>query len=100
MIGVDFFRIDWFDLLGVQGTLSRVFSHIIIQKHQFLAFNLLYSPTLVSVVDYWKNHSSDHTDLVGKVMSFFNTLSRGFPVSSVGKESAYNARDSLVGKIC
>ena len=38
---------------------------------------LLYGPTLTSVHDYWKNHSFDYTDLVGKVMSLlFNTLSR------------------------
>ena len=30
-----FFRIDWFDILLSQG-LSRIFSNIIIQKHQFI----------------------------------------------------------------
>ena len=29
------FRIDWFDLLAVQGTLKIVFSNTIVQKHQF-----------------------------------------------------------------
>ena len=29
------FRIDWLDLLAVQGTLSRVFSSTTVQKHQF-----------------------------------------------------------------
>ena len=29
------FRIDWFDLLAVQGTLARVFSNTTVQKHQF-----------------------------------------------------------------
>ena len=29
-----FFRIDWFDFLAVQGTLSRIFSSTTIQKHQ------------------------------------------------------------------
>ena len=33
--GLISFRIDWFDLLAVQGTLSRVFSSTIVQKHQF-----------------------------------------------------------------
>ena len=27
------------------------------------AFNLLYSPALTSIHDYWKNHSFDYTDL-------------------------------------
>ena len=59
----------WISLLS-KG-LSRVFSCIIIQKHQFLVLNLLYSPTLISIGDYWRNSSSDHTDLVGKVISSF-----------------------------
>ena len=33
--GLISFRIDWFDLLAVQGTLSRVFSNTTVQKHQF-----------------------------------------------------------------
>ena len=28
-----------------------------------LAFSFLYTPTLTSVYDYWKNHSFDHMDL-------------------------------------
>ena len=40
-----------------------------------LALTLLYSPTLTSIHDYWKNHSFDCT--VGKAMSLiFNTLFR------------------------
>ena len=34
--GLIFFRIDWFDLPGVQG-LSRIFSSTTIQKHQFFS---------------------------------------------------------------
>ena len=33
--GLISFRIDWFDLLAVQGTLRRVFSSTTVQKHQF-----------------------------------------------------------------
>ena len=33
--GLISFRIDWFDVLAVQGILSRVFFNTIIQKHQF-----------------------------------------------------------------
>ena len=41
------------------------------------ALSLLYGPALTSVHDYWKNHSFDYMDKVGKVMSLlFNTLSR------------------------
>ena len=40
--GLISFRIGWFDLLAVQGTLSRVFSNSTVQKHQkhFLSENL------------------------------------------------------------
>ena len=37
--------------------LSRVFSNTTVQKHQFFSF--LYSPTLTSIHDYWKNHRLD-----------------------------------------
>ena len=54
---------DWFPL-GLTGLislqskgLSRVFSNTTLQKHQF--FSALYSPTLTSIHDYWKNHSFD-----------------------------------------
>ena len=54
---------DWFPL-GLTGLisllskgLSRVFSNTTVQKHQFFALSFLYSPTLRSIHDYWKNHS-------------------------------------------
>ena len=34
-LGLISFRIDWFDLLAVQGTLKRVFSSTTVWKHQF-----------------------------------------------------------------
>ena len=33
--GLSSFRIDWFDRLALQGTLSRVFSNTTVQKHKF-----------------------------------------------------------------
>ena len=38
--------------------LSRVFSNTTVWKHQFFGTQL-YSPTLTSIHDYWKNHSFD-----------------------------------------
>ena len=39
--------------------------------------SLFYCPAHTSIHDYWKNHSFDYTDFVGKVMSLlFNVLSR------------------------
>ena len=55
----------WFPL-GLSGLilqskgLSRVFSNTTVQKHQFFGAQLsLYSPTLTSIHDYWKNHGLD-----------------------------------------
>ena len=47
---------DWLDLLAVQGTLKSLL------QQQFKSINssalsFLYSPTLASIHDYWKNHS-------------------------------------------
>ena len=38
--GLISFRMDWLDLLAVQGTLSRVFSNTTVQKHQFFCAQL------------------------------------------------------------
>ena len=41
------------------------------------ALSFIYSPTLISLHDYWKNHNFDYRDLCQKVMSLlFNMLSR------------------------
>ena len=58
--GLISFRIDWFDLLAVQGTLKSL------PAPQFESINfsvptLLYGPTLTSIHDYWKNPSFDYT---------------------------------------
>ena len=57
--GLTSFRIDWFDLLAIQGILESLLQHhsskVSILQH--LAF--LYIPTLTSIHDYWKNHSFD-----------------------------------------
>ena len=56
--GLMFFRMDWLDLLAVQGR-SRVFSNTTVQKHQFFGAELSLCPTLTSIYDYWKNQSFD-----------------------------------------
>ena len=67
---------NWFPL-GLTGLislllkgLSRVFSSTTLKSMSSSAFSLPYGPTLTSMYDYWKSHSSD---------------------SSVGKESSFNA---------
>ena len=54
--GLISFRMDWLDLLAVQGTLKSLF-----QNHSSKAsvLSFLYSPALTSIHDYWKNHNFD-----------------------------------------
>ena len=60
--GLISFRIDWFDLLAVQG-LSRVFSNTIVQKHQF--FGAQPSLWSNSHICTWllEKHSFDYMEL-------------------------------------
>ena len=73
----DLFPLGWTGLISLQFKgLSRVFSNTIVQKHQFIGVQL-YSPTLTSIHNYWKNHSLTTRTFVGKVISLlFNMLSR------------------------
>ena len=55
----DWFPLGWTGWTSLQFKgLSRVFSNTTVQKHQFFGAQL-YSPTLISIHDYWKNHSFD-----------------------------------------
>ena len=56
--GLISFRMDWLDLLAVQGTLKSSPTPQI-KIINSLAVSFLYSPTLTSIHDYWKNHSFD-----------------------------------------
>ena len=56
--GLISFRIDWFDLLAVQGTLKSLLQHQF-ESISSLVLSLPYGPTLTSIDDYWKNHSFD-----------------------------------------
>ena len=58
--GLISFRMDWLDLLAVQGTLKCLLQHHS-SKPSFLQYStfFLYSPTLTSIHDSWKNHSLD-----------------------------------------
>ena len=62
------FRMDWLDLLAVQGTL-RVFSNTTVQKHQFFGAQLSSQSTLTSINDHWKNIALTRRTFVGKIMS-------------------------------
>ena len=73
--GVISFRMNWLDLLAVQGTQESS------PAPQFksinsLALSFLSSPTLIPIYDYWKIHSLTIWTFVSKVISLLsNTLS-------------------------
>jgi len=52
--GLYSFRMDWLDLLAVQGTLKSLLQH---HSSKTSALSSLHSPTLTSIRDHWKNHS-------------------------------------------
>ena len=56
-LGLVSFRIDWLDLLVVQGTLKSLLQHHS-SKAPLKVLSLLYSPTLTTIHDYWKNHNT------------------------------------------
>ena len=60
--GLISFRIDWLDIIAVQGTLK---SSPVKQLKSInsLALSFLYGPTLTYIHDYWKDYSFDYTDL-------------------------------------
>ena len=51
------------EFLAVQGTLSRDSPTPQFKSIRPSSLSFLYSPTLTSIHDYWKNHSFDKTDL-------------------------------------
>ena len=57
------FRIDWLDILAVQGTLKSLLQH-----HSSKASILQCSASFIVtfIHDYWKNHSFDYLDLGGQ----------------------------------
>ena len=58
--GLISFRIDWFDLLAVQGTLESLLQH---HSSKVPILRCLAFFTVQLSHDYWKNHSFDYMDL-------------------------------------
>ena len=56
--GMISFRMDWLDLLAVQGTLKSLLQHHS-SKASILQCSALFIVQLTSIHDYWKNHSFD-----------------------------------------
>ena len=61
--GLMSFMIDCFDLHAVQETLKSLLLTPWFKSINSLALSFVYSPTLTSIHDYWKNHSFDWLDL-------------------------------------
>ena len=57
--GLISFRMDWLDLLAVQGTLQASSPTPQFKSINSSAPSFLYSPALTSIHDYWKNRSFD-----------------------------------------
>ena len=55
--GLISFRMNWLDLLAVQGTLKSLLQHHSSKASILWCSAFYYSPTLTSIHDYWKNHS-------------------------------------------
>jgi len=57
--GLISFRIDWLDLLAVQGILKESSPTPQLKRINSSALSLFYGPTLTPIHDYWKNQSFD-----------------------------------------
>ena len=57
--GLISFRMDWLDLLAVQGDSQQSSPTPQFKSIHSSALSFLYSPTLTSIHDHWKNHSLD-----------------------------------------
>ena len=56
--GLISFRMDWLDLLAVQGTLKNLLQHHS-SKASILQCSVFFTVQLTSIHDHWKNHSFD-----------------------------------------
>ena len=61
--GLISFRMDWLDLLAVQGTTQESSPTPQFKSINSSALSFLHSPTLTSIHDHRKNHSLDQTNL-------------------------------------
>ena len=60
--GLISFRMDWLDLISVQGTLQSLLQHHS-SKASILQSSAFFTVQLTSIHDHWKNHSLDQRDL-------------------------------------
>ena len=58
-------RINWFDFFAVQGTLKDLLQYHS-SKASVLHWSAFFRSIIISLHDYWKNHSYENTDLSAK----------------------------------
>ena len=68
--GLISFRIDWFDLLCSPRDSQESSPTPQFKSINSLALSFLYSPILISIHDYWKNHSFEQIDLCRRCLCF------------------------------
>ena len=68
--GLISFRMDWLDLLAVQGTLKCLLQHH--SSKRSLVLSLPYGPTLISIHDYWKIHNLDYFLPISEIVKSFS----------------------------
>ena len=62
-LGLNFFRMDWFDFLALQGILKSLSLAPQFESINSLVLSLLFGPSLTTVHDYWKNRRFEYMDL-------------------------------------
>ena len=72
--GLISFRMHWLDLFAVQGTLKESSPAPQFKSIKSSALSFLYSPTLTSIHDYWKNIALSRWTFASKVMSLLGCL--------------------------
>ena len=61
--GLISFRVDWLDLLAIQGTLKSPPQHHSLKTSVLQHSAFFYCPSFTSIHDYWINHNYGYTDL-------------------------------------
>ena len=61
--GLISFRINWFDLLAVQGILKSLLQHHSSKASVLQCTAFFMGPALTSIHDHWEKHGFDQTDL-------------------------------------
>ena len=87
--GLISFRIDWLDLLAVQGTLKSLLQHHSSKASILLVLSFLYTPTLTSIHDYWKKHSLTIQTFFSKVMSLLLIMLSRYVIAFLPEESIF-----------